>query len=71
MTKTQEYPFAKGDIVELKGTGRKGVVMSVGQFGHQITALVRWFDKEAYDHIEVGKLKKTLRGIDGGKDHDT
>ena len=71
MTKTQEYPFAKADIVAMKTTGRKGVVMSVGQFGHQITALVRWFDADAHDHVPVGQLKKTLRGIDGGKDHDT
>jgi hypothetical protein len=71
MAKTQKYPFAKGDIVAMKTTGRKGVAMSVGQFGHQIAALVCWFDKDGHDFIEVGKLKKTLRGIDGGRDPDT
>ena len=66
-----KYPFEKGDIVAYTASGRKGVVMSVGQFGDQITALVRWFDADAHDHVPVDRLKKTLRGIDGGKDPDT
>lgn len=66
-----DYPFQKGDIVASKASGRKGVVMSVGQFGPVVTALVTWFDDQKSDHIPVDDLKKTLRGIDGGKDPDT
>lgn len=70
MIHTEEYPFKAGDIVASVNSGAKGVVRSVGQFGHQITALVTWFDTRESSHIEIGQLKKTLRGIDGGKDKD-
>ena len=66
-----DYPFQKGDIVASINSGRKGVVLSVGQFGTSVTALVTWFDDGKSDHVEVSQLKKTLRGIDGGKDPDT
>ena len=66
-----EYPFDKGDIVAMIPSGRKGVVLSVGKFGAAVTALVTWFDDGQSDHVDVAHLKKTLRGIDGGKDPDT
>lgn len=70
MTKNK-YPFAKGDIVATKTSGRKGVVMSVGQMGADITAIVTWFDDKSHSDVPIAQLKKTLRGIDGGKDPDT
>ena len=66
-----KYAFDKGDIVAMFPSNRKGVVMSIGKMGGTVTALVRWFDGDAHDHIDVQFLKKTLRAIDGGKDHDT
>jgi hypothetical protein len=67
MSDTKKYPFAKGDIVASKQTDRKGVVLSVGQIGHSVTALVTWFDTELAEHVDVNRLKKSLRPIDGGK----
>lgn len=70
-TKTK-YPFAKGDIVRRFSTRRCAVVMSVGQFGKDITALVTWLDDGTHEHIPIQQLKKTLRPIEGGKaDPDT
>lgn len=66
-----KHPFDKGDIVGTIATGRKGVVRSVGQMGHDVTALVTWFDDGTSEHVSVTRLKKTLRGIDGGRDPDT
>ena len=66
-----DYPFQPGDIVASTQSGAKGVVRSVGKFGHIVTALVTWFADSTSSHMDVKLLKKTLRGIDGGKDPDT
>ncbi len=66
-----KYPFQPGDIVQTISTGRKGVIHTVGQFGHDTTALVRWFDDGTSEHVSITRLKKTLRGIDVGRDLDT
>lgn len=71
MNAETKYPFEPGDIVVSVNSGAKGVVRSVGQFGHMVTALVTWFDDSTSSHIDIKQLKKTLRGINGGKDPDT
>lgn len=66
----EKHPFAPGDIVASKNSGLKGVVRSVGQVGQHICAMVTWFDTKQSSFIPLRDIRKTLRGIDGGKERD-
>lgn len=66
-----KYPFKTGDLVAMIPSGRKGGVLTVGQFGSGVSALVKWADGDGQDYVPIEQLKKTLLPINGGKDPDT